>query len=55
MRWQWWVEAYFVMNDTHTLPESGGYFNQDWLYMEILNEIRSTYLAEVKKASNGKV
>ena len=42
MRWQWWIETYYTMQELHCLPNEGGYFDQDWLYMEILNLIRTT-------------
>jgi len=46
MRWQWWIEAFFYMRDTGTLPGCGGYFNQNWKYMEIFSVIRNTYAQE---------
>ena len=49
MRWQWWVEAYFVMKDFGVLPHGGGYFDQDWKVMEILSIIKSTYIKEAEK------
>jgi len=42
-RWTFWVEAFFYMKDTHTLPNAGGYFDQDGLYMEVFDIIRNVH------------
>jgi len=38
------------MQDIKSLPSAGGYFEQDWKYIEILNVVRNAYIKEQNKA-----
>ena len=52
-RWYWWVETCLSMLDgdgnLRHLPELGGYFEQDWKKMAILNIIRAEYVTYMEK------
>jgi hypothetical protein len=36
------------------LPMAGGYFEQDWKHLEIINEIRSEYIRLMEAKIKGK-
>jgi len=53
-KWLFWIQL-FIMNcdaqyNLRYLPEDGGLFDQDWLYMEIFAIIRDEY---IKGSKNG--
>jgi len=52
-RWYWWIETCTGMLDgdgnLRHLPREGGYFDQDWKHMAILNIIRLEFVAYMDK------
>lgn len=46
--WKGWIDAYFFMRDFPGAFGSKSYLEQDWLYMNILLEIRAMHIQITK-------
>jgi len=44
-----WIGLYIFMRDFHCLPGTGGYLDQDFLIMDVINEISAVHAREMRK------